>query len=213
MATGTRAMTNGSTFLTRAYTVNTPAEQAKLYDEWAEQYDEEILSDTQGYVAPRFAAEALLRTVGDQPGRVLDAGCGTGLVGTQLVGHAELHGVDLSPGMLAQAQKTKAYSSLEVMDLTQDLPFDNGHFDALVCVGTLTHGHVGPNALKEFVRVTRPGGVVVATVVEDMWDADGFSAQVTDLESEGEAKMESNDVMPYRQAAGVKARMLVLRVL
>jgi predicted TPR repeat methyltransferase len=210
--TSTRNQTHGSTFLQRAYGLTTPEEQAALYDEWAAQYDDELLS-TQGYVAPTFAANALLLATGDKPGRVLDAGCGTGLVGKQLAGRGELHGVDLSPGMLQRAQSTGAYTTLKTMDLTRDLAFQDREFDAVTCVGTLTHGHVGPGALAELVRVTRSGGVVVATVLEDMWEADGFSAQVAKLAAEGRCKVDSKDVVPYRQAAGVSSLMLVLRVL
>ena len=55
--------------------------------------------------------------------------------------------------MLERARATGAYRSLEPADLTRPLPTPADAYDAVVCVGTLTHGHVGPEALAEFVRI------------------------------------------------------------
>jgi hypothetical protein len=79
-----------------------------------------------------------------------------------------------------------------------------------VCVGTLTLGHVGPEALGEFLRVTRPGGTVVATVLGDAWESGGYRAEVDGLVSAGRADLVSADLSPYRAGVGVEARMLVL---
>ena len=54
-------------------------------------------------------------------------------------------------------------------------------YDVVVCVGTLTHGHVGPAAFGEFVRLARPGGTIVATVLDDIWDSGGYRAEVDRL--------------------------------
>jgi len=209
MTGSTREKTYGSVYLKRAYESNTPDQQREVYDEWASLYDKEILG-IHGYVAPRLAAATLLQCTGGHPGRVLDAGCGTGLVGKE-IGGGDIHGVDVSPGMLKQAEETGAYASLQTMDLTRDLPLQDAEFDAVTCVGTFTHGHVGPSAIPELVRVTRPTGFVVATVLEDMWEEDGFASQVADLESCGTCEVISKNVVPYRQAAGVNSLMLVLR--
>lgn len=77
---------------------------------------------------------------------LLDAGCGTGLVGGELVqrGFSALDGVDLSHGMLNIARSKGIYRQLEIADITRPLPFDPGSYGAVVCVGTFTAGHVGP---------------------------------------------------------------------
>ena len=75
--------TGGSPLIERAYSLSDPDEARALYDEWAGTYDDDLASDSQGYVAPAVAADAVARASGVD-GEILDAGCGTGLVGVAL---------------------------------------------------------------------------------------------------------------------------------
>jgi predicted TPR repeat methyltransferase len=167
----------------------------------------------QGYVAPELAAAAVADVAGVD-GEILDAGCGTGLVGVALAarGARAIDGVDLSPGMLGKAEETGVYRRLAPADLSRALPVPADSYDVVVCVGTLTHGHVGPGAFGEFVRLTRPGGTVVATVLDDIWDSGGYRAEVDRLAQMAMVEIASTDVVDYRKAAQVDARMVVLRV-
>jgi SAM-dependent methyltransferase len=203
--------TGGNPNMTRAYNLRGPDDARALYDEWAGQYDADLADPSQDYVAPRLAADTVVRVAGTG-GTVLDAGCGTGLVGAALAerGVATIDGVDVSPGMLERARTTGAYRSLAPADLTRPLDTPADAYDVVVCVGTLTHGHVGPGALGEFLRVTRPGGTVVATVLGDAWEPGGYRAEVDALVSAGRAELVSADLTPYRAGVGVEARMLVL---
>ncbi|GAA4870129.1 class I SAM-dependent DNA methyltransferase [Actinomycetospora straminea] len=205
--------TGGNPHMERAYTLRGPDDAREFYDEWAETYDDELADASQDYVAPGLAADTVVRVAGVGV-TVLDAGCGTGLVGAELAARevGTVDGVDVSPGMLERARATGAYRSLEPADLTRPLRTPADSYDVVVCVGTLTHGHVGPEALAEFVRVTRPGGHVVATVLDDVWESGGYRAEVDDLVSAGRADLVSADVTPYRAGVGVEARMLVLAV-
>ncbi|KAI8631676.1 methyltransferase domain-containing protein [Xylariaceae sp. FL1651] len=209
----------------RAYNLTTIADTRAHYDTWAATYNEELADPSQGYVAPGIAAQYVLKHLNsssatttatiDSSIRILDAGCGTGLVGAALssFGADHIDGVDLSPGMLEHARKTGAYKDLETADLSQPLKFDSNAYDIVVCIGTLTQGHVGPEALTEFVRVAKKGGLVVATIVDYVYEKLGYKTRVEKLESEGKATVVSNEVEDYRRGAGIKARMLVLKVL
>lgn len=203
--------TGGNPYLKRAYGLRGPDDARALYDEWADHYDADLADASQGYVAPGLAADTVVRVAGTGV-TVLDAGCGTGLVGAALAerGVGVIDGVDVSPGMLERARATGAYRSLEPADLTRPLPTPADSYDAVVCVGTLTHGHVGPEVLAEFVRVARPAGHVVATVLDDVWEPGGYRATVDDLVSAGRADLVSAKLTPYRAGVGVEARMLVL---
>jgi predicted TPR repeat methyltransferase len=205
--------TAGSAWLQRAYTLAGPDDARDLYDEWAESYDAELTGETQGYVGPELAAQAVVAAAGVE-GEILDAGCGTGLVGVALAdaGARRIDGVDLSPGMLARAKATGAYRRLAPADLSRPLPSPADAYDVVVCVGTLTHGHVGPHAFGEFVRLTRPGGTIVATVLDDIWDSGGYRAEVDRLAQMAMVEVVSTDLVDYRRAADVGARMVVLRV-
>lgn len=56
-------------------------------------------------------------------------------------------------------------------------------YDAVICVGTLTEGHVGPGVLGEFVRVVKKGGIVDAAVLAKIWESNGFKDKVQELRS------------------------------
>ena len=68
-------------------------------------------------------------------------------------------GVDFSQEMLDRALKKNVYQSLSLCDLTQKLNFEDDTFDAVICAGTFTCGHVGPEALYEMVRIAKSGGL------------------------------------------------------
>ncbi|WP_193517288.1 class I SAM-dependent DNA methyltransferase, partial [Nocardiopsis kunsanensis] len=88
--------------LDHVYALKGPAEAESTYDEWAGTYDHDT-TEGLGYIAPQRAAERLSRLLPDRPrAEVLDAGCGTGLVGQALAGHGfeVVDGLDLSQAML-----------------------------------------------------------------------------------------------------------------
>lgn len=204
--------------LAKAYALKEVSDTRTLYDEWAATYDTEMADQAQDYVGPTLAAVYTLKCLGPQrmeKARILDAGCGTGLVGVQLakVGAKHIDGIDLSPGMLDIARKAGVYEELEPTDLTAPLVYKNGTYDAVVCIGTFTQGHVGPDAFSELVRVTNKGGFIVATVLATIWENGGYEAKVAGLAEEGKVKLVSAELEDYRRGAGVQARMIVLQVL
>lgn len=61
------------------------------------------------------------------------------------------------------------------------------------------------------MRIVKKGGVVVATVLDDIWVSGGYEAEVERLKNEGLVGFVSADKADYRRATGVQARVLVLR--
>ncbi|GAA4922804.1 methyltransferase family protein [Actinomycetospora succinea] len=203
--------TGSNPFLRRSYELAGAEDAAVLYDEWAETYDADIV-ESMGYVGPAVAAARLAELA--PSGVVLDAGAGTGLVGVELAarGSYTVDGVDASPVMLEKAMATGCYRRVEVADLTVRLPIDDAAYDAVTCVGTLTEGHVGPEALAEFVRVTRSGGHVVATILDPIWEPKGYQAAVDALVEDGQVALREADEHPYRTLQDVTCRLVVLDV-
>jgi SAM-dependent methyltransferase len=118
-------------------------------------------------LAPRFAAFA-----GIEPGwRVLDVGCGPGALTGELVerlGAGEVWAVDPSEGFVAAARERHPGVQVE-RAAAEDLPFEDGRFDASLAQ-LVVHFMADPVAgLREMARVTRRGGVVAACV----WDHAG----------------------------------------
>jgi SAM-dependent methyltransferase len=98
--------------------------------------------------------------------RVLDVACGPGLVSLALAPHAaHLTGLDVTPAMLDQArelQKRRGLANLTWEHGRADaLPHPDATFDAVVTRWSFHHLLDPAAALKEMVRVCRPGGRVV----------------------------------------------------
>ena len=219
---------NGRTerpFLTRAYNLSSVDDARALYDEWATTYDKDLADPSHDWVAPALAAAALLnffnnaeQTGSGETLKILDAGCGTGIVGVDLAKQSagkdlklKIDGIDLSTGMLDVARKTGIYGDLETADMSQPLSIKDQSYDGVICVGVLTQGHVGPGVLPEFVRLVKPGGCVVATVRGDIWETGGYKKEIEMLEREGKVQILSANSEDSLRGANIKMRLPVLK--
>lgn len=118
--------------------------------------------------------------------RILDAGAGTGLLGVALVerGFLRLDALDLSPAMLAVAERKAVYGTLLEARLGDPLPLESDAYDAVVACGVLTTGHAPASCLDELIRVTRPGGHVVFTLRSDLVPP-GYDEKLAQLSESG----------------------------
>ena len=185
-----------------------------IYEKWAATYDNELGDENQNYVAPVLVAQVALKSFKNLAKSViLDAGCGTGLVGQALAmnGAKAIDGLDLSPAMLTMAEQTGAYRSLAQADMTRRVAQADETYDMVTCVGTFTLGHVGPDpALRELVRLIRRNGLIIATVLEEIWVLGGFKAEVERLKAENLVTVVSDELVDYVKGHGDKAVLLVL---
>lgn len=94
----------------------------------------------------------------DQADRVLDVGCGPGVLAAQLDERvATVSGVDFSAAMIAEAQRLQPGIEFQVAN-AEDLPFADGSFDVAV-VNYCAHHLARPErALAEIRRVLTSGG-------------------------------------------------------
>ena len=174
----------------------TPEEVVALYDSWADGYDDDL--DRWGYDAPERVASIVVARVGD--GReVLDAGCGTGRAGAALAraGCAPIGGGDVSAASLDVARRRDVYAELDLLDLDGALSFADDRFAAAVSVGVFTYVADTAATLRELCRVVEPGGVVVLTQRDDLWDERGTGATLAELAEEGTCSVEASDPVPY----------------
>jgi predicted TPR repeat methyltransferase len=191
------------------YAATDTAELQQRYDAWATEYDADL--ESLSYRAPKAGAEQCHRVAGPQA-TVLDAGCGTGLVGARLaeLGVGHLVGFDLSAEMLRCAGERGVYAELVQGSLLAPLPFHAQRFDAVVSVGTFTFGHVGPEALPHLPAVVRPDGFVVMTFRDDVMSEMGFDLAAQRLERDGIWRLEDrSDPAPLIVEDGVGADMRV----
>ncbi len=194
------------------------ADIKQYYDSWAEKYDQDLAS--WDYQAPTIAAGILAAGVGaDQT--ILDVGCGTGLSGValQVAGFRDITGVDISQASIDRARQTGAYVRLDQVDLHElPLSYADAEFGGLQCVGVLSYVPDTDAILREFCRLVAPGGLVVFSQRDDIYQDRGYQAVMRNLETDGACTVESvSDPKPYLPANEefgqvIKVMYVVLRV-
>ena len=137
----------------------------QVFDASAAAFDQHLGSLQ--YQGPQRVAEAVRRHLGPAQADLIvgDLGCGTGLSAADLRPFArQLHGCDLSAGMLAQARQRPLYDSLAQQELGAFLQERPDHFDLLVCADTLIYiGDLGP-VMAAAAQALQPGGRLVFTI-------------------------------------------------
>ena len=130
---------------------------ARRYDTW--------FDTSWGAHAWAVETRALLAALGPIAGRtVADVGCGTGRLTDRLAANGALVvGVDLDPAMLTVAA-VRAPGRIIRADAVR-LPLADASVDAAVTVAILEFTDDAGAVLAEIARVTRPGGRVVAAVL------------------------------------------------
>lgn len=119
---------------------------------------------------------------GIRPGqKVLDVACGTGVLAravAERVGMAgSVVGLDVNEGMLAVARRKAPHIAWR-QGRAEALPFDDAHFDSVVSQFGLMFFEDRRAALREMVRVLRPGGRLAVAVWDALENTPGYAAMV-----------------------------------
>lgn len=175
-----------------AYSVETPDDNRNLYQRWATTYDADFIEAT-GYVYHENVAHAFIDAGGGAGGAIADVGCGTGVIGVALgdMGEFVVDGLDISTEMLTVAASKRtvhghpAYRNLIEADLTTRVPIEDDTYMGVVSSGTFTHGHLGPEALSEVIRVASPAAVCAIGINEHHYVELGFERWFADAANAG----------------------------
>ena len=154
----------------------------RLYSDWADSYDDQFARAVD-YRTPDLLADLFAERRGDISGPVLDIGAGTGLVaeGLRKRGVTNVDALDICEKMLAVANDKGLYGKLILGDLNARLPIADASYAGFTSTGTFTHGHVGPGALDELLRIGRPGALYVLGIKAAIFDSAGFAARFDSL--------------------------------
>jgi len=164
------------------YKLTTSEELLKYYQDWTKKnkYTQDMINWK--YTAPQETVSVLKKYALDNKCKILDAGCGTGLVGIELkkCGYSNIDGVDFSQNMLDLIPQG-IYKKIEKVDLNKLLKFKDNMYDVIMCVGTFTYGHVKPQALDELIRITKNKGLICFTINEGIYEEYGFDNKIKEL--------------------------------
>ena len=168
--------------LNDAYSVKTPEDNIKLYKVWASSYDDDFAKKND-YRSPVLISNYYDKYSNENDVPVLDVGAGTGLIAEVMnkKNTIDIDAIDISPEMLESAKSKNCYNKLIEADLTKNLDIDNHYYGAIVSAGTFTHGHIGPNALDELLRVTKPSGLFVITIHSKVYVNQNFEQKFQDI--------------------------------
>ena len=164
------------------YKLKTTEEIMKYYDEWGtnNKYDKDMVE--WDYTGPKETVDTFKKYANNKEIKIYDAGCGTGLVGVELkkYGYTNFDGVDLSQKLL-DLVPNGLYKNLSKADLNKPLNISDNEYDAILCVGTFTFGHVKTQALDEFIRIIKNKGLICFTINEGIYEEYGFDKKINEL--------------------------------
>jgi len=143
-----------------------------LTEKWKEYFDRRVekYGDTISSLAYQnersfhLVKNSVLKWIGERKGnRILDVGCGTGILSESLTSKNEVFGIDFSEKMLEYAKK-RGFSKL-VKSEADSLPFEDGIFDLELCISVSQHLEEIYETIRELSRTTKIGGEIIITAL------------------------------------------------
>ena len=196
------------------YKLKTTNEVMNYYDEWGleNKYDQDMAE--WNYTGPKETVEVFKKYSKNKNAKIYDAGCGTGLVGVELkkFGYHYFDGADLSQKLLDLVPKN-LYQNLSKIDLNKNININDNNYDAVMCVGTFTFGHVKPPALDEFIRITKNQGLICFTINEGIYEEYGFDKKIEELKNKNKWKEIKFFKSNYIASKGVNAWLGLYKII
>ncbi len=191
-----------------------PKDVEEEYDKISIFYDSEL--EAKGYMAPQQAATIIKNHVPNTNSIILEAGCGTGLLGLELKkqGFSNVTGTDISALCLKEADAKGVYAKTLKHNLLEQFPFPDKAFDCVVCVGVFSRFDDAEikKIVEEFARVTKDEGTILFSHRDDLITP--FTYKTLD-ELEAVKVEKVTETLPYfsidEHYKDIKIRFFILR--
>jgi len=198
---------DGKALLENAYQLQSPDDNIAYYSKLAQSYDEDF-AEGLGYALPEAVAKCYRAMCIEADAPVLDVGCGTGLLATELVNtnlsisDLSIDGLDISEAMLNIAQTKNHYRNLYCADLTKPISTEIKNYGAVLSCGTFTHGHLGPDAMVRLLEVAKDNALFVLSVNKEHYASHGFEKTTETLLVQNQIKDLNTQELNIYNASG-----------
>jgi predicted TPR repeat methyltransferase len=169
--------------LRRARGISDAEEARELYARWAEHYDDDVYRALRVTGSNQVSGLLKAHCPPSPDLAVLDAGCGTGMLGSLLhgIGYRLIDGIDISPEMLAIARRKQVYRHLQEADINQSFSAPEPSYDAIVSAGTFVHGHVGAEGFRRLFAHLKTEGVMACSISMTVWQSEAIPGLIAAL--------------------------------
>ena len=203
----------GKKWLKIVYEEKNSSKLKKHYRGWANEYDDDLKE--WGYAYPGQLKKILKNQIKiSKNSKILDAGCGTGLVAQTLkdLNFKNIVGLDYSIDMLKIAKSKKIYKKLLHESLNKKTSLRSNQFNLILCTGVLTSGHVGANAIKELIRLTKKKGFLILSISETIFLKLGFKDELEKRKNQVKMKIVSKPFIALpNNKHSARSRMYILK--
>ncbi len=154
------------------------------------------------YRVRREMVHTLIQTyfLNKAPLRILDMGCGTGALLSELSPYGDAHGIDVSPRAVAFCRE-RGVEQVRVGSVT-NIAYPDATFDLVVALDVIEHVSDDKKAIEEIKRVLKPGGIAILFVPAFMFlwgSTDVFSEHYRRYtRQELRAKLTAANFLPIR---------------
>ena len=189
---------------------NAKVDSKLLYDEWANDYDNDLINEY-GYIAPKLTVDKFKALVLKKNLKIIDVGCGTGLVGQELYenGYKNIDGYDISSAMLKIAKQSKFYKELKQIDLNDKPTNLSKTYDVLICVGSFGYGALEPIAIRHLIGLVKSGGLLFIFMNAEPFKSQNYQKYIFTLETQSLWSVNSIDDYNYMSKLDRPGKLII----
>jgi predicted TPR repeat methyltransferase len=189
---------------------NAKVDSKLLYDEWANDYDNDLINEY-GYIAPKLTVDKFKALVLKKNLKIIDVGCGTGLVGQALYenGYKNIDGYDISSEMLKIAKQSKFYKELKQIDLNDKPTNLSETYDVLICVGSFGYGALEPIAIRHLIGLVKSGGLLFIFMNAEPFKSQNYQKHISKLETQSLWSVNSIDDYNYMSKLDRPGKLII----
>ena len=100
---------------------------------------------------------------------------------------------------------------IDLIDLNEPLKLGDNTFDAIMCVGTFTYGHVKAHALNEFIRIVNYRGLICFTINEGIYKEYEFDKKIDELTTNNQWEIIELSISTYIVNKNIEAWLCIAR--